>query len=227
MIPRVPEPEVMDSRQEALDYDSMDHGQVNRVFVNDYLRAWGPAVPHASGAWSCVDAGTGTARIPIELCRRAAGAWTVLATDLSREMLFVGSRNVAAARLSDSVVLTHADCKRLPVRNGSVDAVMSNSIVHHIPVPRIVLREMLRVLSSGGLLFVRDLMRPADIAEVDHLVVTYAGDENDHQRKMFRDSLRAALSLHEIRRLLVEVDLPSSWASATSDRHWTVSGRVP
>ena len=38
-------------------------------------------------------------------------------------------------------------------------AVMSNSIVHHIPEPASVLAEMVRVAAPGGLLFVRDLLR--------------------------------------------------------------------
>ena len=33
MLPRVLEPEVMDTAEEARDYDAMDHSQVNRVFV--------------------------------------------------------------------------------------------------------------------------------------------------------------------------------------------------
>src|SRR6185312_6776635 len=39
MLTRVLEPEVMDSPQEAADYDAMDHQAVNRVFVDDFLAA--------------------------------------------------------------------------------------------------------------------------------------------------------------------------------------------
>jgi hypothetical protein len=42
MLPRVLEPEVMDSAEEAKDYDSMDHAQVNRAFVADLLCSWPP-----------------------------------------------------------------------------------------------------------------------------------------------------------------------------------------
>ena len=40
MLQRVLETEAMDSLEEALDYNSMDHGEVNRVFVTDLLAAW-------------------------------------------------------------------------------------------------------------------------------------------------------------------------------------------
>lgn len=39
MLPRVLEPEVMDTVEEAVDYDAMDHGEVNRVFVEDLSRS--------------------------------------------------------------------------------------------------------------------------------------------------------------------------------------------
>ena len=34
-------------------------------------------------------------------------------------------------------------------------------------------------------------------AEVEHIVATYAGNENDHQQQMYRDSLHAALTVAE------------------------------
>ena len=36
-LQRILEPEVMDTLEEALEYDSMDHSQVNEVFCNDFL----------------------------------------------------------------------------------------------------------------------------------------------------------------------------------------------
>ncbi len=64
MLTRVLEPEVMDSEAEARDYDSMDHAAVNARFAADFL-AEGPV--HGV----ILDLGTGTAQIPVELCRRA------------------------------------------------------------------------------------------------------------------------------------------------------------
>ena len=90
MLPRIPEPEVMDSAAEAEDYDAMDHTQVNRLFVADFLQHW-------DGFGAILDVGAGTAQIPIELCRRHPTA-TVLAIDLAQPMLAVGERNVAASR---------------------------------------------------------------------------------------------------------------------------------
>ena len=38
MLPRVLEPEVMDTEAEARDYDTMDFTEVNRAFVFDFRR---------------------------------------------------------------------------------------------------------------------------------------------------------------------------------------------
>ena len=73
-IERVLEPEVMDSPQEARDYDRMDHSEVNRVFVDEFLAA-------AENPQDILDLGTGTAQIPIELCCRCE-TYRVMAVDV-------------------------------------------------------------------------------------------------------------------------------------------------
>jgi SAM-dependent methyltransferase len=104
---------------------------------------------------------------------------------------------------------------------------MSNSIVHHIPEPRSVLAEAVRVAKPGGLLFFRDLLRPPDEATLDRLVETYAGGESDHARRMFADSLHAALTLDEVRGLVAGLGFDPATVQATSDRHWTWSAMKP
>ena len=95
----------------------------------------------------------------------------------------------------------------------------------HIPEPRSVLREAVRVVPPDGLIFVRDLVRPPDEPSVGRLVQMYAGDANAHQRQMFEDSLRAALDLVEIRQMVDELGFDPASVAQTSDRHWTWSAR--
>jgi len=80
---------------------------------------------------------------------------------------------------------------------------------------------MVRVAAPGGVLFVRDLLRPEDDAAVTRLVAAYAGDANAHQQKMFGDSLRAALTLDEVRGLVAALGFPREGVRQTTDRHWT------
>jgi hypothetical protein len=64
-------------------------------------------------------------------------------------------------------------------------------------------------------------LRPQTEADVRQLVQTYAGDANAHQQQMFGDSLRAALTLAEIRQLAVHIGRAPESVQQTSDRHWT------
>jgi len=220
VLARVLEPEAMDALDDARDYDAMDHAEVNRRFVRDYLSASG-AVGVAADT-EVLDLGTGTAQIPIELCRQNPAA-RVVAIDLARHMLEVADENVRRAGLADRIRLELVDAKGLPYANGHCRALISNSIVHHIPQPRVALAEVVRVTAPGAMIFVRDLARPTDDAQVSELVAAYAGDCNAHQRQLFEDSLRAALTVGEMRALVADLGFESSTVSATSDRHWTWS----
>ena len=64
MIPRVLEPEAMDTPEEVLQYDLMDHSEVNARFVADFLAVHGPC-----RGGEILDVGTGTAAYP-------SRAWT-------------------------------------------------------------------------------------------------------------------------------------------------------
>lgn len=219
MLPRVLEPEVMDSPEEARDYDAMDHAAVNRLFVADFLAAW-------DGDNPLLDVGTGTAQIPIELCRTHATA-VVVAIDLAAAMLQVARDNLRRAGLEQRVRLERCDAKRTPFPDGCFAAVMANSIVHHVPAPASVLAEMVRVVRPGGLLFVRDLLRPGEETQLACLVETYAGQATARQRQLFADSLRAALTLDEVRQAITRLGFPPATVQQTSDRHWTWQARRP
>ena len=219
MLTRTLEPEIMDTPEEARDYDEMDHRQVNTLFVDDLLAA------SEGQLGDVLDLGTGTAQIPIELCSREVEC-RIMAADAAIAMLDLARLNVEIAGLTMQIQLDHVDAKELSYDDDAFDTVMSNSIIHHIPEPLAVMREAIRVLKPGGLLFFRDLLRPNDEEQLQKLVTQYAGEESDHARQMFSDSLRAALSLEEVCELAKALDLPTDGIEQTSDRHWTMTQRV-
>jgi ubiquinone/menaquinone biosynthesis C-methylase UbiE len=214
MIPRVLEPEVMDTPDDAHDYDTMDHSAVNRAFAADFISL----CPSPVGP--ILDVGTGTAQIPIELCRRHP-TYRIRATDLADEMLKLAAANVTAAGLADRITLERVNARQMSYANGEFGAVISNSILHHIPHPFECLSEMVRVCEVGGVVFVRDLVRPSSREQLEHLVNLYAAGANDHQRQLFADSLRAALTLAEMQTLVVELGFEPNTVRQTSDRHLT------
>ena len=221
MLSRVLEPEAMDTPDEALVYDAMDHAAVNHLFVADFLAAHGPC---RGGA--ILDVGTGPARIPIALCQADPKA-NILGIDLARHMLDRARRNVEESALSDRIKLQLVDAKGVPYPDGQFEAVISNSIVHHIADPTLAVAEMLRLVAPGGTLFVRDLCRPEDAAALAALVQAYAAEESESARVLFSASLGAALTLEEMRGLVAARGQQPEGVVISSDRHWTWTWRRP
>ena len=227
MLSRVLEPEVMDTADEAVDYDAMDHREVNRRFIDDLLTCWRHKDPHRSIAEiSVTDLGTGTALIPLEMFQREPAIGKVIACDLSMEMLKIADQHIRNAG-AHCIQTLFCDCKQLPLADHSQDMVISNSIVHHIPEPKSVLREAIRILKPDGLLFVRDLMRPETNQQVEHFVQSYTGNENADQQQLFRQSLHASLTVKEVAGMLAELHVPTQCVAASSDRHWTICYHSP
>lgn len=222
MIDRQLEEEAMNTVDEAREYDLMDHAAVNARFVTDMLDAASRLGRSDLRGQFVVDVGTGTARIPIEFCR-AQPAGRVVAVDLAREMLRVARENVQSAGLTTRVALQLARVTALPFRDASSPVVVSNSLIHHLPEPSQAFAELARIVSRGGLLFVRDLFRPASQSVLDRLVDTYASGATAHQRQLLADSLRAALTLDEVREAVSGLPFVQVSLTATSDRHWTLA----
>lgn len=222
MIERVLEPEAMESVDEARDYDLMDHAAVNAMFVADMLAAAASRGGAPSRERLVLDVGTGTARIPIALCRERA-ALNVIGIDLAHEMLRVGLENLAKEGLRARILLLRARAGDLPFEDASAGLVMSNSLIHHLPDPAAAFREMCRVTAPGGVVFIRDLFRPPSDEELDRLVRVYAADATASQRRLFADSLHAALTVDEVRAMLATLPLTATSLTTTSDRHWTLA----
>lgn len=217
-LQRVLEAELIESPELAMEYDSMDHSEANRSFAADFLAA--------GGQGDLLDLGTGTAQIPVELCRQGFEG-RIMAADLSISMLEMARLNIEIASVIDRVQLAQADAKDLLFADAYFDCVACNGSLHHFADPLLALQGCLRVLRPGGLLFFRDLLRPDDDQMLQQLVQTYAGSANERQRQMFEDSLRAAFTLDEVRDLVSQLGYEANAVQATSDRHWTWSVRKP
>jgi ubiquinone/menaquinone biosynthesis C-methylase UbiE len=214
-LPRTLEPEVMDSWEEAVDYDAMDFLAVNTAFAKT---ASGLCLLERA---KVLDAGTGTARIPIILSQMHP-QWQIWGIDLAENMLKLGSQNVKAARLQERINLKLVDAKQLPYSDGQFEMVISNSLIHHLPNPLPFLLELKRVLQPQGAICIRDLIRPADAATIDRLVKEIGTEYSDRQQDLFRDSLHAAFTIDEVEQLIAQAEIPGVKIYQSSDRHWTV-----
>ncbi|MEE2887680.1 MAG: methyltransferase domain-containing protein [Planctomycetota bacterium] len=214
---RILEPEYMDTPSEAMDYDAMDHEAANHEVVTAFLAAGG-------GSGRIIDLGTGPGDNPI-LIAQACPEAKVLGVDAAATMLEIARAKAAAAGLADRIGFEQAEVKALPYQSGSFDGVFSNTILHHIPEPVMFLREAWRILRPGGVLLIRDLYRPDHVDTAWALVDKHASGASEPQRKMFFDSLHAALTLAEARDAIVRAGMTNTTVELTSDRHYTIECR--
>lgn len=218
MLERMLEQEVMDSQQDADEYAAYDNTAVNNEFVSRALEL-------APKTGYVLDIGTGPADIAILLAQRAPGL-RVLAIDLGEHMLATARENVRRAGLANRVEIRKADAKSTGLPSGAFDMVISNSLVHHIPEPSLLFREMNRVARHGAALFIKDLHRPATDAELEHLVRVYAKGCTEYQRRGFWESLHAGLTVAEVSAICESLEIPAVDVRRCSDRHWCLERRA-
>ncbi|MDJ0736038.1 MAG: class I SAM-dependent methyltransferase [Nostocaceae cyanobacterium] len=211
---RVLEPEVMDTMEETIAYDAMDFSEINTSFAKEAIAL----CPLAEAM--ILDAGTGTARIPVLMCQMQP-KYQIIAIDMAETMLQVAAKHIEETRLENQITLELVDAKHLRYANGQFDMVVSNSLVHHLPNPLPFFKELKRVLKPNGGIFIRDLFRPVDEEIINSLVDSIGTEYDEHQKKLFRDSLHAALTLEEVEELITQAGLEGVKVYQSSDRHWT------
>jgi ubiquinone/menaquinone biosynthesis C-methylase UbiE len=217
VLERILEPEVMDTEEDAEEYEAIPNDDVNAAFAAH-------AVALSPGARDVLDIGTGPGHIAI-LVAKSHPSVRVTAIDLAESMLVRARRNLARSGVGDRVEVLRRDAKATRFSDASFDLVLSNSLVHHLPEPIAFFRELVRVSRAGAGLLVRDLLRPTSSAALEELVRVYADECSAYQRRLFADSLHASLTVAEVRGLCEEAGLEDVTVSQTSDRHWTLERR--
>jgi SAM-dependent methyltransferase len=218
-LSRTLEPEWMDDPEEAVVYARADFSDVNRRFVADLLAACGP-LPDIRA----LDLGCGPADIPLRLAEARPG-WRITAMDASWAMLklALADRRFAGG---NRVLLLRGSAQAVPVRSGSVDLIFSNSLLHHLPDPMPLWRELRRLGARGARVFVRDLMRPDSAETARRIVQANAGGEPALLQEEFHRSLLAAFTPDEVRGQLEQTGLGGLTVQPVTDRHMDVCGRL-
>ena len=212
-LQRVLEPEVMDTEEDAREYDAMDHSEPNEAFVGRLVEL--------GARGRMLDIGTGPGHIPILICERISEAF-VVGVDLAEHMLARAMQRRLASPYAERLDFHVADATGLAFPDASFSTVFSNTILHHIPDPRDLLAGAKRMLEPGGVLLIRDLYRPATLGGLARLVEKHAGRATPYQKKLFSDSLHAALTPEELRTMANEVGLEDSEVTVDSDRHMSL-----
>ena len=217
---RVLESELMEDPTQALAYARADFADVNQGFV-DRFRA---TFPELTGG-SVLDLGCGPADIPVRLAR-ALPRVHLTAVDGSEAMLALARTAVSRARLTHRIRLLQARVPGLPLLPKSFDAVISNSLLHHLADPQVFWQELVRLGRPGAAVLVMDLFRPDSPDRAREIVEAAAAHEDPILKRDFFSSLLAAWTVDEVRSQLA-TNLSRLDCRIVSERHWLVSGRLP
>jgi ubiquinone/menaquinone biosynthesis C-methylase UbiE len=218
-VKRVPEPEIMDGDAQALAYARADFTAVNQGFVERLLARF-PGLRDGVIA----DVGCGPADIPLRLTV-AAPALHVVAIDASPAMLRLAAKSIRA-RGARAVSLVCARLPDVPAPTGAFDAIISNSLLHHLPEPVAFWREIRRLGRPRAPVHAMDLFRPQSTDDARRIVDAAAANEDPILRDDFFNSLLAAYEPAEIQEQLDVAGLGHLRCEVVSERHWLVSGRL-
>ena len=145
-----------------------------------------------------VDLGCGPADIPVRFARSLPG-YSITAVDGSEAMVSLAQQAVIAAGVTDRVQVRRARLPMLPLPLQSFDAVVSNSLVHHMPDPFVFWNELVRLGKPGATVLIMDLFRPESPERARAIVESYAAQEAPVLKEDFYNSLCAAFTLREVR----------------------------
>ncbi|MFQ6618008.1 MAG: class I SAM-dependent methyltransferase [Fidelibacterota bacterium] len=199
---REPESEIMDDEDEAISYASAAAlkylSRIDDTFVDHFFR-----LGVRSGV--VLDVGTGPGMIPIKIARRS-GDLEITGIDLSDAMLRLARDNLLKESTNLQVNFKKGNAVDLDFDDASFDAVISNSLLHHLEDPIPALNEMNRVVKSDGAILIRDIRRPPGIL-YPFWAWLYGRYYEGKMKIAYENSLKAAFTWKELAGILKNSDL--------------------
>jgi ubiquinone/menaquinone biosynthesis C-methylase UbiE len=219
---RVPEPELMDDAEQATAYAQADFEEPHSHFIQLFRETF--AEEQVTG--TVLDLGCGPADIAIRFARAYPDS-EVYGVDGAEAMLACGRARLMEEGLGGRVRLISAYLPGAPLPLAAYDAIISNSLLHHLRDPAVLWETVKHYARPGAPLFVMDLMRPASRELAGRLVDEYAADEPPVLRHDFFHSLLAAYRPGEVEAQLHLAGLAGLTVAEVSDRHLLIYGRMP
>jgi cyclopropane fatty-acyl-phospholipid synthase-like methyltransferase len=217
---RIPEPELMEDPIQAEAYARADFEEPHSRFVELFKETF-------SGPFegTVLDLGCGPGDVVIRFARAFPSA-QIDAVDASRPMLEWARKAITAAELDCRIRLIHGYLPNAGLPRPSYDAIISNSLLHHLQSPNALWSTIGQSAVAGTKIFVMDLMRPDTRELAEQFVETYSGNEPPILKRDFFNSLLAAYRPEEIQAQLTAAGLNQLDIRTVSDRHLVVCGRI-
>jgi SAM-dependent methyltransferase len=217
---RQPEPELMTDPAQAAAYANADF-EAPHSRVIDLFR---PAFPDWPGTGHVLDLGCGPGDIALRFAR-AYPHCQIDGIDGAAAMLEAGRPQLN--QHPDLAARIHLHHIRLPDQSPprpAYDAVISNSLLHHLHDPTVLWNAVAAYARPNAPIFVVDLMRPADPETAAALTDQYCVGEPDVLRHDFYHSLLAAFTPAEVTQQLQAAGLAHLHVETISDRHLLIRG---
>ncbi len=218
---RIAEPELMDSEDQVRAYAEADFEDSYSLFIRIFDDAFG--IDNVSGY--VLDLGCGPAEISIRFARTYPH--TILhGVDGSEMMLKYGTDTIERIGIQSRVKLVRGMISRAPLPRLQYDAVVCNSLLHHLSDPRLLWITIKQYTCPGAPVLMMDLIRPKTFAQARGLVEKYTGNEPSILKKDFLRSLMAAYRPEEVALQLMEAQLHHFELQVVSDRHLAVFDKI-
>jgi 2-polyprenyl-3-methyl-5-hydroxy-6-metoxy-1,4-benzoquinol methylase len=215
---RTAEPELMDEQEQAAAYAGEDwsdaHGKIPGYFRDRF--------PHFERG-QVIDLGCGAADVAIRFARAFPGT-TITAVDGSEPMLDFGRRHVHQAGLDFRITFEKRYLPDTQLQTRTFDAVISNSLLHHLAEPATIWRTAALCAKPGAPVLIVDLTRPKDHDTALRIVNERAKAAPPMLQRDFLASLHAAYTVEEVRRQLLEAGLPNFKVDQTDEFHFVAWG---
>jgi SAM-dependent methyltransferase len=220
---RVPEPELMDTEEQADAYAAADFSAAHQSYVTLFAELF----PDRPAKARVLDLGCGPADVTIRFAKANPG-YIFHAVDGSAAMLSHARRALRSQpRLRKRVKLIAGYVPGAPFPLEHYDVILSNNFLHHLHDPQVLWRCVRSCATRGTLLFVTDLLRPASRSQATALVRRYARSEPPILKRDFFNSLLASFTPAEIAGQLTHAGLQRLRIRVISDRHLAIFGECP
>ena len=217
---RVPEPELMNEKEQVEAYALADFSAPNTLFVEIFSKFF--SAQKIEGR--VVDLGCGPADILIRFAK-AFPECNCIGVDGASNMLDYGQKAIEAAGLEERVSLMNAVLPINKIRE-KYDVILSNSLLHHLSNGHHLWQTIREMGKLGTAVLVMDLYRPESEEAALKIVNRYSADEPQILKNDFFHSLLAAYSVSEVAKQLQQAGMAHLQVEKVSDRHFCVVGNL-
>jgi ubiquinone/menaquinone biosynthesis C-methylase UbiE len=200
-MPRILEPEVMESEEEAKAYDELDRLWGDVLFQGFAESALRMGVVQGR----VLDVGCGPGRISVRLAKLNR-RFQIDGIDLSKNMLLLAEQTAGRHGVSENTNFTLGDAKQIPFPDGTFDMVICHNFLHQLPEPLTALHEIKRVAKNNGAILIRDVWRlPFPLMPI--LLPFYCLGYGKVLRRLTYDSYYAGMTYREFAEMAKKASL--------------------